>query len=134
MDIQNLMKELLDMEEYLWQRRMKLLSQYQGVQEMRQRISQLERALEEETELNMKEIIELVEDYEKDPRNLELLRYEMGELAVYVVQRLIDRVKQIRDMRAEVDELEREIMEIDVEIDRKLEKLQEYKRRIQGMQ
>ncbi len=133
MSIEKFMKELSDMEESLWQRRMKVLYQYKRVQEMRQRIREIEEVFEEEVGIDIQTALYFLEEYESNPQSFERIKETLGEEVFQAVEALADRIKQIRDMRKEVDDVEKEIFEIDAEIDDTFEKLQEYKRKIQEM-
>ncbi|MEJ7620093.1 MAG: hypothetical protein WKI46_04665 [Aquificaceae bacterium] len=133
MSIEKFMKELFDMEESLWQRRMKVLYQYKRVQEMRQKIQEIEKVFEEEVGIDIQTALYFLEEYESNPQSFERIKETLGEEVFQAVEALADRIKQIRDMRKEVDEVEKEIFEIDSEIDDTFEKLQEYKRKIQEM-
>ncbi|MEM2696182.1 MAG: hypothetical protein QXU09_04515 [Thermoproteota archaeon] len=133
MGIENFMKELLDMEESLWQRRMKVLYQYQRVQEMRKKIYELEKVFEKEVGIDMETALCFLEEYESNPKSFDRIGETLGEEVFYAIEALAGRIKQIRDMKKEVDEVEKEIFEIDGEIDDAFEKLQEYKRKIQEM-
>ncbi len=133
MSIEKFMKELSDMEESLWQRRMKVLYQYKRVQEMRQRIREIEEVFEEEVGIDIQTALYFLEEYESNPQSFDRIKETLGEEVFQAVEALADRIKQIRDMRKEVDEVEKEIFEIDAEIDDTFEKLQEYKRKIQEM-
>ncbi len=133
MSIEDFIKELLDMEESLWQRRMKVLYQYKRVQEMRQRIQEIEKIFEEEVGIDIQTALYFLEEYESNPQSLERIKETLGEDVFQAVEALADRIKQIRDMKKEVDDVEKEIFEIDSEIDDTFEKLQEYKRKIQEM-
>lgn len=133
MSIEDFIKELLDMEESLWQRRMKVLYQYKRVQEMRQRIQEIEKIFEEEVGIDIQTALYFLEEYESNPQSLERIKETLGEDVFQAVEALADRIKQIRDMKKEVDDVEKEIFEIDSEIDDTFKKLQEYKRKIQEM-
>lgn len=133
MSIEKFMKELFDMEESLWQRRMKVLYQYKRVQEMRQKIQEIEKVFEEEVGIDIQTALYFLEEYESNPQSFERIKETLGEEVFQAVESLADRIKQIRDMRKEVDDVEKEIFEIDAEIDDTFEKLQEYKRKIQEM-
>ncbi len=133
MSIEDFIKELLDMEESLWQRRMKVLYQYKRVQEMRQRIQEIEKIFEEEVGIDIQTALYFLEEYESNPQSFERIKETLGEEVFQTIEALADRIKQIRDMKKEVDEVEKEIFEIDSEIDDTFEKLQEYKRKIQEM-
>ncbi len=133
MSIEKFMKELFDMEESLWQRRMKVLYQYKRVQEMRQKIQEIEKVFEEEVGIDIQTALYFLEEYESNPQSFERIKETLGEEVFQAVEALADRIKQIRDMRKEVDDVEKEIFEIDAEIDDTFEKLQEYKRKIQEM-
>lgn len=132
--MKDLLKDIQSMEESLWERRMKVLYQYKRVQEMRKKISELEKVFEEELGVDFETACAFVEVYEKKPKEFEQLRYTLGDEVVYAIQELAERVKQIREMKVEVDDVEREVFEIDAELDKAFEKLQEYKRKVQEMQ
>ncbi len=133
MSIEKFMKELSDMEESLWQRRMKVLYQYKRVQEMRQRIREIEEVFKEEVGIDFQTALYFLEEYESNPQSFERIKETLGEEVFQTIEALADRIRQIRDMKKEVDEVEKEIFEIDAEIDDTFEKLQEYKRKIQEM-
>ncbi|WPM31579.1 hypothetical protein IAE16_07070 [Hydrogenobacter sp. T-2] len=133
MSIEKFMKELFDMEESLWQRRMKVLYQYKRVQEMRQKIREIEEVFEEEVGIDLQTALYFLEEYESNPQSFERIKETLGEEVFQTIEALADRIRQIRDMKKEVDEVEKEIFEIDAEIDDTFEKLQEYKRKIQEM-
>ncbi len=133
MELENFLRDLLEMEEKLWQRRMKVLHQYQRIQEMKEKMRKIEEVFEQEVGIDMETAIRLLEEYENNPESFERLKDSVGEDIYHALQILADRIRDIRDMKAEIDRLEREVFEIDGEIDDTFEKLQEYKRRIQGM-
>ncbi|MFN3264698.1 MAG: hypothetical protein ACK42C_07350, partial [Aquificaceae bacterium] len=124
--MKDLIKDLLSMEESLWERRMKVLYQYQRVKEMREKIAELEKIFEEELGVDFETAMEFVEKYEKNSEEVSSLRNTLGDEVFYALHMLADRVKQIREMKKEVDDVEREVFEIDGEIDEAFKMLQEY--------
>ncbi len=100
---------------------------------MKEKMRKIEEVFEQEVGIDMETAIRLLEEYENNPESFERLKDSVGEDIYHALQILADRIRDIRDMKAEIDRLEREVFEIDGEIDDTFEKLQEYKRRIQGM-
>ncbi|RME09311.1 MAG: hypothetical protein D6804_06035, partial [Aquificota bacterium] len=77
--MKDLIKDLLSMEESLWERRMKVLYQYQRVKEMREKIAELEKIFEEELGVDFETAMEFVEKYEKNSEEVSSLRNTLGD-------------------------------------------------------
>ncbi|MCX8164606.1 MAG: hypothetical protein N3D14_04355 [Aquificaceae bacterium] len=123
-------KPMLDtskMEEILWHRRMNLLYQYKRLLEIKDKIKELERMLEKELEMDVQTLYKLAEGNENslygNAHNKEPLKYK---------ESLLYRIKTIREMKRELELVEREVFQVDAEIDQLNEKLKEYSKRIKG--
>ncbi|MCS6998967.1 MAG: hypothetical protein N2648_07195 [Aquificaceae bacterium] len=125
-------REILQMEENLWQRRMKVLSQYEKLQEARDKIRRLEKLLEEELGTDIETAYKLAEEYEKSSEGVRKLKEVCDQEFIHVLDDFFYKIREIKTMKKELEHIEGEIFGLDKEIDQVFEKLKEYKKRIQG--
>lgn len=125
-------REILQMEEKLWQRRMKVLSQYEKLQEARDKIRRLEKLLEEELGTDIETAYKLAEEYEKSSEGVRKLKEVCDQEFIHVLDDFFYKIREIKTMKKELEHIEGEIFGLDKEIDQVFEKLKEYKKRIQG--
>ncbi|MCS6876364.1 MAG: hypothetical protein RMK35_06095 [Aquificaceae bacterium] len=120
-----------DIEDRLWQRRMKVLSQYEKVKQARDKISSLEKILEEKLGIDIETIYWLVEEYYNKNLNLKDIENIYDRGTVSLIESIFQGLKDIKNMKKELDDIEKEIFTIDSSIDWLFGEIDKYKKRLQ---
>lgn len=131
---EDIFREIMEFEETLWWRRMRLLHHYQKVEEMRNKVTSLEKRLEQELHMDMETAYELLSLYEQDPNKIEFVREAYGEEIFISLKYFMESIRDLKEMRDKVDEMERDLKEVDMEMDEVFYRIQDYKKWFQEPQ
>ncbi|MCS6957744.1 MAG: hypothetical protein RMK75_04710 [Aquificaceae bacterium] len=113
-------REISELEESFWIKRMKLVSQYKKLQEAKEKVKEVERLIEERLCVDIESLYQLIEEGENTQDNLE-------------GQPLKELFKKLKETKKEIEDMEREVLDIDKEIDQAFDMIKEYRKCIQEM-
>ncbi len=126
---EEVLRSLKELEEKLWERRMKLLWQYEKIERIKRNIKVMEDSIREHFGIDPSSEEALLLAHKEQSSLFEHLSAQYGEEKVPYLMELVERIRYVVDARRELKEIEVEVKMLDNEIDAMLEQIREYKRR-----